>query len=61
MVTNLEYLKTAIEALESSETTLWDQRKILKVVAQICEKNINRIETDLVDKVENRLYNTHIN
>ncbi len=60
MVTNLEYLKTAIEALEAGQTPMTEV-KILKVVAQICEKNINRIETDLVDKVENRLYNTHIN
>lgn len=60
MVTNLEYLKTAIEALEAGQTPMTEV-KILKVVAQICEKNITRIETDLVDKVENRLYNTHIN
>ena len=60
MVTNLEYLKTAIEALEAGQTPMTEV-KILKVVAQICEKNINRIETDLVDKVETRLYNTHIN
>ena len=60
MVTNLEYLKTAIEVLEAGQTPMTEV-KILKVVAQICEKNINRIETDLVDKVENRLYNTHIN
>ena len=50
MVTNLEYLKTAIEALEAGQTPMTEV-KILKVVAQICEKNINRIETDLVDKV----------
>jgi hypothetical protein len=56
MITNLTYLKTAIEALEAGQTPM-TEAKILKVMSQICEMNIVRIESDLVDKVDNRLYN----
>ena len=57
MITNLTYLKTAIEALEAGQTPM-TEAKILKVMSQICEMNIVRIESDLVDSVEDRLYNT---
>ena len=58
MITNLTYLKTAIMALEDGQTPM-TEAKILKVMAQICEMNIVRIESDLVDKVDNRLYNSN--
>jgi hypothetical protein len=58
MITNLTYLKTAIEALEDGQTPM-TEAKILKVMSQICEMNIVRIESDLVDKVDNRLYNSN--
>jgi hypothetical protein len=58
MITNLEYLKTALECLEQGQTPM-TEAKILKVMRDICEMNIQRIEYDLVDKVEDRLYNTN--
>ena len=32
------------------------EMKILKTMQQICEMNIQRIELDLVDKVEGKLF-----
>lgn len=56
MITNLEYLKTALQVLQDG-TTPMNEAKILKVMAQICQQNIKRIETNLVDDVEDQLYN----
>ena len=56
MITNINYLKTALECLEEGQTPMTEM-KILKTIQQICEMNIQRIELDLVDKVEDRLYN----
>ena len=58
MIENLNYMKTALEVLEGG-TSLMNQMKILKVVKQICEKNIAKIEDELIDKVEDRLYNSN--
>ena len=55
MITNINYLKTALECLEEGQTPM-TELKILKTIQQICELNIGRIETDLVDKVDERLY-----
>ena len=60
MITNINYLKTALECLEEGQTPMTEM-KILKTIQQICEMNIQRIELDLVDKVEDRLYNTTTN
>jgi|688.fasta_scaffold1598333_1 hypothetical protein len=57
MITNIEYLKTALEVLSAGDQTPMTERKILRIMSQICEMNIRRIETELVDKVEERLYN----
>ena len=56
MITNINYLKTALECLEEGQTPMTEM-KILKTIQQICDMNIQRIELDLVDKVEDRLYN----
>ena len=56
MITNINYLKTALECLEEGQTPM-TELKILKTIQQICDMNIQRIELDLVDKVEDRLYN----
>lgn len=44
MITNINYLKTAVEVLaentQDPETTI----KILKTVSQICQQNIERIQ-----------------
>ena len=56
MIININYLKTALECLEEGQTPM-TELKILRTIQQICEMNIGRIETDLVDRVEDRLYN----
>ena len=58
MITNINYLKTAIGVLEKGQTPM-TEAKILKIMRDICEMNIQRIEQNLVDKVEDRLYNTN--
>ena len=55
MITNINYLKTALECLEEGQTPV-TELKILKTIQQICDMNIERIETDLVDKMDERLY-----
>lgn len=55
MITNINYLKTALECLEEGQTPMTEM-KILKTIQQICEMNIQRIELDLVDKVEGKLF-----
>ncbi len=57
MITNLDYLKTALGCLEEGQTPM-TEAKILRIMRDICEMNINRIELDLVDKVDEKLYNT---
>lgn len=56
MITNMNYLKSAIEVLESDISPM-TQIKVLGTIKFICEQNIERIETELVDKVDARLYN----
>lgn len=58
MITNLNYLKTALECLEQGQTPM-TELKILKTIQQVCEMNIERIETHMVDKMDSRLYNTN--
>lgn len=61
MITNLDYLRTALEVLESGQSTEVNTIKILRIMASICIQNAERLEADLVDKVEDRLYNTNTN
>lgn len=58
MITNLSYLKTAIEALEAGQSPM-TEAKILRIMSQICEQNITRIETDLVDSVDEQLWRNY--
>ena len=60
MITNINYLKTALECLEEGQTPMTEM-KILKTMQQICEMNLQRIELNLVDKIEDRLYNNTTN
>ena len=57
MITNLEYLRTALEVLESGESTEVNTIKILRIMASICTQNADRLEAGLVDRMEDRLYN----
>lgn len=55
MITNLNYLKTAVELLEEGGQTEMTELKILRVMAHICETNAQRIEDDLADRVDEKL------
>ena len=55
MITNINYLKTALECLEEGQTPMTEM-KILKTMQQICEMNIERLEMQLIDRVEGKLY-----
>jgi hypothetical protein len=57
MITNLDYLRTALDVLECGQSTEVNTIKILKIMASICIQNAQRMEADLVDRIENRLYN----
>ena len=55
MITNLEYLRTALEVLESGQSTEVNTIKILRIMASICMQNAERMEADFVNRVEDRL------
>jgi hypothetical protein len=57
MITNLAYLRTALEVLESGDSTEINTIKILKVMASICTQNAERLEKEFVDRVDLRLDN----
>jgi hypothetical protein len=54
MITNIAYLKTAIECLEQGQSPM-TEAKILGTIKFICEQNIQRIELDLVDQVDSKI------
>jgi hypothetical protein len=54
MITNIAYLKSAIECLEAGQTPMIEA-KILGVIKHICEQNIARIELDLIDQVDRKI------
>ena len=53
-----QYIKRAVEALEQ-DTTDVTQIKILKTISQVAGLSAQRLETRLVDRIEERLYNTN--
>jgi hypothetical protein len=55
MITNLDYLKTALDVLDSGHSTEVNTIKILKIMASICTQNAERMEADLVDAVDAKL------
>jgi hypothetical protein len=55
MITNLEYLKTALAVLEEGQSTEVNTIKILRIMASICTQNAERMEADLVDAVDTKL------
>lgn len=55
--TELEWLRRALTTLESNDSTQMAQAKILRTMSQICDRAATKIETDLVDRVTDRLYN----
>ncbi len=55
-----EYIKRAVEALESKEYNLVAQRKILRTVEQICGKNATDIEENLLSGVDKKLRRNYL-
>lgn len=53
-----QYIKRAVEALEQGTTDV-TQIKILKTISQVAKLSAQRLETRLVDRIEERLYNTN--
>jgi hypothetical protein len=61
MVTDHErdWLWRALMTLEDNDCTQMEQAKILRTMSQLCARSAQKIEDDLVDRVEQRLYNTN--
>ncbi len=51
------YIKRAVEALEDPKTTPMAQHKILRTMSQICERSAQKIENEMIDRLDDRLYN----
>ena len=52
------YLKRAVEAIEQG-TTEAAEVKILRTISQITATSAQKLEKKLVDRIEERLYNTN--
>lgn len=50
-----EYIRRAVEALESPETTPMAQRKILRTMEQICGKSATDLEQNLIGAVDAKI------
>ena len=50
-----EYIKRAVEALESGECSKMAEAKILQTVSEICGKNATVIRKQLGDGIDSRL------
>jgi hypothetical protein len=55
-----EYIQRAVKALEDP-MSLTARIKIERTMAQICGKSATELENNLVDTIEDRLYNKHLN
>lgn len=55
MITNLNYLRTALEVLESGDSTEVNTIKILRVMASICTQNAERMQKDFESRVDAKL------
>jgi hypothetical protein len=55
MITNLNYLRTALEVLETGETTEITNIKILRVMASICTQNAERMQQEFEQRVDDNL------
>ena len=51
----LDYLKRAVEALESGDLSPMTQHKVLRVVSQISAKAAQRIEQEFLDRVDENM------
>ena len=53
-----EYIQRAVKALEDP-MSLTARIKIERTIAQICGKSATELENNLVDTIEDRLYNSN--
>jgi hypothetical protein len=61
MITNLNYLRTALEVLESGESTEMNTIKILRVMASICTQNAERMQQEFEQRVDDNLARNYQN
>jgi hypothetical protein len=61
MITNLNYLRTALEVLESGESTEMNTIKILKIMASICTQNAERMQQEFEQRVDDNLARNYQN
>jgi hypothetical protein len=61
MITETErrWVKEALNKVYEGEVSPMMTAKIMRTIAQIFEQGAKRIEVQMVDKVEDRLYNTN--
>ena len=61
MITETErrWVEQALHQLYEGEVSPMMSAKIMRTVGQIFEQGARRIETQMVDKIEDRLYNTN--
>lgn len=50
-----EYIKRAVEALETTPMTPMTERKVLRTIEQICGKNATDIEQQLTTAVDDKI------
>lgn len=53
--TEFEYIKRAVNALETMSMTPMTERKVLRTIEQICGKNATDIEQQLTTAVDDRI------
>ena len=61
MITETErrWVESALNKLYEGEVTPMMSAKIMRTVSQIFEQGARRLERNLVDNIEDRLYNTN--
>jgi hypothetical protein len=57
--TERRWVEEALRKLYEGEVSPMMSAKIMRTVGQIFERGAKRIETQMVDKVDERLYNTN--
>jgi hypothetical protein len=50
MITNLAYLRTALELLEQGSQSAETEIRVLRTMQHICEQNIERLQMAQLDK-----------
>ena len=50
-----DYIKRAVEALETTPMTPMTERKVLRTIEQICGKNATDIEQNLIGEVDAKI------